>query len=99
MPMELFHEDWWSRCIDPLQSDPISAQYARVRARDQRALARSQVGRLGRRPGQRRSDKKAKRVLDMRKVGLSYRLIDRNLGLSNNTVMDIVRRDTAGLGG
>ena len=28
----------------------------------------------------------------MRKDGLSYRLIGRNLGLSKNTVMDIVRR-------
>ncbi len=38
-------------------------------------------------------------MLDMHKDGLSYRLIGRNLGLSKNTVMDIVRRDTAGLGG
>jgi putative DNA-invertase from lambdoid prophage Rac len=50
---------------------------------------------LGRQPGQRPSDKKAKRVLDMHKDGLSYRLIGRNLGLSKNTVMGIVRRDAA----
>jgi len=28
--------------------------------------------------------------------GLSYRLIARNVGLSKNTVMDIVRRNSAG---
>jgi len=31
----------------------------------------------------------------MHKEGLSYRLIGRNVGLSKNTVMEIVRRDTA----
>ena len=30
--------------------------------------------------------------------GLSYRLIARNVGLSKNTVMGIVRRDAAGHG-
>jgi DNA-binding NarL/FixJ family response regulator len=46
--------------------------------------------------GQRPSDKKAKRVLGMHADGLSYRLIARNVGLSKNTVMDIVRRNSAG---
>ena len=45
--------------------------------------------------GQRPSDKKAKRVLGMHADGLSYRLIARNVGMSKNTVMDIVRRNTA----
>jgi len=40
----------------------------------------------------RASDKKAKRVLSLHEDGLSYRLIARNVGLSKNTVMDIVRR-------
>jgi putative DNA-invertase from lambdoid prophage Rac len=44
---------------------------------------------------QRPSDKKATRVLDMHAEDLSYRLIGRNLWLSKNTVMDIVRRDAA----
>jgi DNA-binding NarL/FixJ family response regulator len=48
---------------------------------------------LGRQHGQRPSDKKANRVLAMHKEGLSYRLIGRNLGLSKNTVMKIVRRE------
>jgi DNA invertase Pin-like site-specific DNA recombinase len=51
---------------------------------------------LGRQEGFRPSDKKAKRVLAMHKDGLSYRLIGRNLGLSKNTVMDIVSRLRAG---
>ena len=45
--------------------------------------------------GQRPSDKKAKRVLAMHRDGLSYRLIGRNVGLSKNTVMEIVRRSAA----
>ena len=40
------------------------------------------------------SDKKAKGVLGMHADGLSYRLIARNVGMSKNTVMDIVRRNT-----
>jgi putative DNA-invertase from lambdoid prophage Rac len=56
------------------------------------AAARTRVVALGRKVGQRPSDKKAKKVLVMHRDGLSYRLIGRNLGLSKNTVMDIVRR-------
>jgi DNA-binding NarL/FixJ family response regulator len=33
-------------------------------------------------------------VLKLHEDGLSYRLIGRNVGLSKNTVMDIVRRET-----
>jgi hypothetical protein len=50
-------------------------------------------GSLGRKEGQRPSDKKANKVLDLHRAGLSYRLIGRNVGPSKNTVMDIVRRD------
>jgi DNA-binding NarL/FixJ family response regulator len=38
---------------------------------------------------------KAKRVLSLHEEGLSYRLIARNVGLSKNTVMEIVRRQVA----
>jgi putative DNA-invertase from lambdoid prophage Rac len=55
--------------------------------------ARARGVKLGRQHGQRPSDKKAKRVLAMHKEGLSYRLIGRNVGLSKNTVMEIVRRE------
>ena len=59
------------------------------------AAARARGVKLGRQVGQRPSDKKAKRVLGMHADGLSYRLIARNVGLSKNTVMDIVRRNSA----
>ena len=42
--------------------------------------------------GQRPSGKKAKKVLEMAREGLSYRLIGRNLGMSKNTVMEIIKR-------
>jgi hypothetical protein len=48
---------------------------------------------LGRQVGQRPSDKKAKKVLRLHEEGLSYRLIGRNVGLSKNTVMEIIRRE------
>ena len=43
------------------------------------------------------SDKTAKKVLFLHKEGLSYRLIGRNLKLSKNTVMEIVKREEADL--
>jgi putative DNA-invertase from lambdoid prophage Rac len=64
----------------------------RERVKSGLAAARAMGKRLGRQPGQRPSDKKAKRVLGLHEDGLSYRLIARNVGLSKNTVMDIVRR-------
>jgi DNA invertase Pin-like site-specific DNA recombinase len=66
----------------------------RDRVKSGLAAARARGVKLGRQHGQRPSDKKAKRVLAMQKEGLSYRLIGRNVGLSKNTVMDIVRRNT-----
>ena len=66
----------------------------RVKSGLQAAKARGVV--LGRKEGQRPSDKKAKKVLDLHRDGLSYRLIGRNVGLSKNTVMEIVRRDALG---
>ena len=63
----------------------------RVKSGLSAAKARGVV--LGRQVGQRPSDKKAKKVLQLHEDGLSYRLIGRNLGLSKNTVMDIIRRE------
>jgi len=57
------------------------------------AAAKASGAVLGRQVGQRPSDRKAKKVLAQHKEGLSYRLIGRNLGLSKNTVMEIVRRE------
>ena len=50
---------------------------------------------LGRQVGQRPSDKKAKKALAQHKEGLSYRLIGRNLALSKNTVMEIIKREAS----
>jgi len=68
----------------------------RDRVKSGLAAAKARGVKLGRQIGQRPSDKKAKRVLGMHADGLSYRLIARNVGLSKNTVMDIVRRNSAG---
>ena len=64
----------------------------RDRVKSGLAAARARGVVLGRQDGQRPSDRKAKMVLAQHKDGLSYRLIGRNLGLSKNTVMQIVKR-------
>ena len=64
----------------------------RERVKSGLAAAKARGRALGRQVGQRPSDRKAKRVIDLHREGLSYRLIGRNVGLSKNTVMDIVRR-------
>jgi putative DNA-invertase from lambdoid prophage Rac len=64
----------------------------RERVKSGLAAAKARGITLGRQHGQRPSDKKAKKVLSLHAEGLSYRLIARNLGLSKNTVMEIVRR-------
>jgi putative DNA-invertase from lambdoid prophage Rac len=50
---------------------------------------------LGRKAGYRPSDKHVKKVLELAEDGLSYRPIGRNLGLSKNTVMGIIKRGSA----
>jgi transposase len=51
---------------------------------------------FGRRPGQRiKSDRYAPKVLKLVAEGQSYREISHRLGLSKNTVLDIVKRDRA----
>lgn len=60
------------------------------------AAAKARGQRLGRRPGQRpKSDRLAPRVLALVGLGRSYRLIGREVGLSKNTVADIVKRNRA----
>jgi putative DNA-invertase from lambdoid prophage Rac len=66
----------------------------RERVKSGLAAARARGVTLGRQAGHRPSDKKARKVLAMHRDGLSYRLIGRNVGLSKNTVMEIVRRST-----
>ncbi len=66
----------------------------RERVRSGLAAARARGKVLGRRPGQRpKSDRLAPKVLALVAAGRSYRLIGRELGLSKNTVAEIVKRD------
>jgi putative DNA-invertase from lambdoid prophage Rac len=63
----------------------------RIRSGIAAAKARGKC--LGRQPGQRpKSDRLAPKVLALIGQGRSYRLIGRELGLSKNTVADIVKR-------
>ena len=63
------------------------------RLRSGLAAAKARGKRLGRQPGQRpKSDRLAPKVLALVGKARSYRLIGRELGLSKNTVADIVKR-------
>ena len=64
----------------------------RERAKSGLRAAKAKGKVLGRRVGHRPSNRKAKKVREMLEDGLSYRLIRRNLGMSKNTVMQIVKR-------
>jgi putative DNA-invertase from lambdoid prophage Rac len=58
--------------------------------------ASSSASQLGRQPGQRpKSDRLAPKVVALFAKGRSYRLIGREVGLSKNTVADIVKRHRA----
>jgi len=60
------------------------------------AAAKARGKRLGRQQGQRpKSDRLAPRVLALVEKGRSYRLIGREVGLSKNTVAEIVKRACA----
>jgi putative DNA-invertase from lambdoid prophage Rac len=60
------------------------------------AAAKARGKRLGRQPGQRpKSDRFASKVLALAADGRSYRLIAREMGLSKNTVLEIVKRNRA----
>ena len=57
------------------------------------AAARTRGKKLGRQPGQRpKSDKLAPKVVQAVAEGRSYRWIARDLGISKNTVLDIMKR-------
>jgi DNA invertase Pin-like site-specific DNA recombinase len=63
------------------------------RIRPSLAAAKARGRRIGRRPGQRpKSDRLAPKVLALVARGRSHRLIGRELGLSKNTVAEIVKR-------
>jgi DNA invertase Pin-like site-specific DNA recombinase len=57
------------------------------------AAAKARGKRLGRQPGQRpKSDRLSPKVLALVEQGRSYRLVGREVGLSKNTIADIVKR-------
>jgi DNA invertase Pin-like site-specific DNA recombinase len=65
----------------------------RDRVRSGIAAARARGKTFGRKAGQRpKADRLGAKVLRLREEGRSYRFIARELGLSKNTVMDIVQR-------
>ena len=68
----------------------------RERVRSGIAAARQRGVVFGRQPGQRiKADRFAPKVLKLVGEGQSYREISHRLGLSKNTVLDIVKRDRA----
>jgi DNA invertase Pin-like site-specific DNA recombinase len=68
----------------------------RERVRSGIAAARERGVVFGRRPGQRiKADRFAPKVLKLVGEGQSYREISHRLGLSKNTVLDIVKRERA----
>jgi putative DNA-invertase from lambdoid prophage Rac len=68
----------------------------RERVRSGIAAAQQRGVVFGRRPGQRvKADRFASKVLELVAEGQSYREISHRLGLSKNTVLDIVKRDRA----
>ena len=68
----------------------------RERVRSGIAAARKRGVVFGRQPGQRiKADRHAPRVLKLVSDGQSYWEISRQLGISKNTVLDIVKRDRA----
>ena len=68
----------------------------RERVRSGMAAAKARGKKLGRQPGQRpKSDRLAPKVLALASQGRSYRLIGRELGLSKNTIVGIVKRNRA----
>ena len=68
----------------------------RERVRSGIAAARKRGVVFGRRPGQRvKADRHAPKALQLVSAGQSYREISHRLGISKNTVLDIVKRDRA----
>ena len=57
------------------------------------SAAKARGKKLGRQTGQRPSDPKADKVIQLSEGVLNYRLIGRQVGLSKNTVGDIVKRN------
>jgi DNA invertase Pin-like site-specific DNA recombinase len=83
------------REIDAVLVTELS-RWGRSTIRSGIAAAKACGKRLGRQPGQRpKSDRFAPKVLALVATGRSYRRIGRELGLSKNTVLEIVKRSRA----
>ena len=77
-----------------IAGSPFERELIQERIRSGIAGAKARGKRLGRQPGQRpKSNRLAPKVLALVAVGRSYRLIGRELGLSKNTVAEIVKRN------
>jgi DNA invertase Pin-like site-specific DNA recombinase len=75
-------------CIAQFERDLLSE-----RVKSGLAAARARGKKLGRQPGQRpKSDKLAPQVIQAVAEGRSYRWIARDLGISKNTVTEIIKR-------
>ena len=71
----------------------FECELTQERIRSGIAAAKARGKRLGRQPGHRpKSDRLAARVMALVATGRSYRLVAREVGLSKNTVADIVKR-------
>jgi len=82
-------------CGEP-QNAEFERDLLRERVRSGIAAARKRGVIFGRRPGQRvKADRLAPKVLKLVGEGQSYREISHRLGLSKNTVLDIVKRHHA----
>ena len=84
----------------PFPLEVINSFGGYIRIRSGIAAAKARGKRLGRQPGERpKSDRLAPKVLALIGLGRSYRLVGRELGLSKNTVADIVKRSRAATSG
>ncbi|MHB6893405.1 helix-turn-helix domain-containing protein [Klebsiella pneumoniae] len=83
--------DYLQQCLAEFERDLISE-----RVKSGLAVAKARGKRLGRQAGVRpKSDRLLPKVVAMRAEGRSYRWIARELGISKNTVADIVQRHRA----
>ncbi len=86
-------DECWRRFFPALRS--LSGSHQRA-VKSGLAVAKARGKRLGRQAGVRpKSDRLLPKVVAMRAEGRSYRWIARELGISKNTVADIVQRHRA----
>lgn len=87
-------DECWRRFFPALRS--LSGDLISERVKSGLAVAKARGKRLGRQAGVRpKSDRLLPKVVAMRAEGRSYRWIARELGISKNTVADIVQRHRA----